>query len=206
MNQTVDPYFDDVGIAWRATVIDAPALAPLWRSRLRRMQILETGGLLLFGCVVMLGCALGGWHLWQGLFGSAGWQRAAMGSATILLVLFGTGVTAWPWLAVPDRGDTETLLGMIERAISKGERNLYHVRLAPWVFAATLLFLAVIAGLVSLGLELPGRRPLAARMGFGVFTVAVVFAGIMIHARHEKRRLARYRHIRDALLNDKGGG
>jgi hypothetical protein len=117
MNTENDPYWDHLGIDWRAVNIDSGILATRLHAELKRESWRQKRGLIIGMLAALCGMAVGVAWLHESAVG-AKW----IGVGTIVGIV--ALLALYPWVrAQPISGDTGTLIGMIDVSIAQARRR-----------------------------------------------------------------------------------
>jgi hypothetical protein len=164
-------YWDDLGVAWCATELDATALSPRLKARLRRQAGLIRTGVFAGAVATAAGLALGAWTIRVGLATDAT-HFLARGAAVLLLsAMLGLGTA---WLAGSARDDTRSLAEMLDLSL---RRARVFGKLTALGFGGTAV--AAVLGLVGYAIRVragdpPALSPLEPLLVLGLFATVLV--------------------------------
>jgi hypothetical protein len=182
-----DGFWDDLGVAWRASIPDSGLFSSRLEARLRRQEAFRKTGAIL--CVVAGAAALGLglWALWIG-WSSHTWNFLTRG-ATLLGVTV-LAVAAASTLRVRGEVDTRSLHEMLQSSITRTERL---VRAAD--LGCVSLAIIAVGGLAGYAIRTRlGRAPLMSPIE-DLLALAVVVIGVLAYRWSQARALVKYRHL-----------
>jgi hypothetical protein len=187
MNTDIDPFWDDLGIAWRAIDLVPESLTPRLRKQLKR----ETWRKRLSAAFGTLGLAVGvAFVAWA--FKSKGAWNKFYGALLFTWITLGAGLSVWG-LRHRREGDMKSLSGMLELSIARAKRTQREARVWP----IAVLFLLPVAGLVVFGPASGARK-----IGLLIF-LAVCAIGFIAWGRWSQRqgreRQARFEYLKREL-------
>lgn len=139
-----DPYWDELGIAWRSTERDLDQLAPRLEARLRRQSFAIAAAFALGFPLLCAGIALGAFTIWRG-WTTETWNFVTRGIAIVIISALLIRALA-AFLPFRTHANSRTLSGMLDIATSRIGRTLFLIRTA---IAASIIAAAFgIAGAV----------------------------------------------------------
>ena len=188
-----DPYWDDLGIAWRAVNSDSALLTARLRAQVKREMWRQRLGFAIGMLAALCGVAFG-----------VAWLNEPTPGAKWIGVSSIVGIAAILALCVWVRaqsfsGDTETLLGMIEVSIAQARRRQRDDK-AGYVGSGILL---LIGGLIAYVCHSHLHFPLVQAMQIMAAAVVVATVGIALgyrDARAYRDREARFEYLKRTLL------
>lgn len=133
MNSGMDPFWDDLGIAWRAIDLEPDSLTPRLRKQLKRETWRRRIGVVFGG----LGIALVAWA-----FKSKGAWNKFYGALLFTWITLGAGLSVWG-LRHRTEGDLESRSAMLELSIARAKRTQREARVSP----VAVLFLLLLQAL-----------------------------------------------------------
>ncbi|MGH8218863.1 MAG: hypothetical protein ACREUT_09915 [Steroidobacteraceae bacterium] len=189
-----DAYWDELGIAWRATNPDLNAITPKLKARLR-WQGVGMLGIAVVGIPLSLaGLILGIYTLWVGVSHHT-WNFVTRGIA-VIAISFVLALASWS-LRAGMRGAPGSLMEMIDLAIVRAERLRHAVRMGYWACAIAAVF-----GLVGYAIRARFYHPAAMSPIWPLIFLGVSCVGLFLYHRHVGKDLARFRYLRRALRGD----
>lgn len=192
MSTENDPYWDHLGIAWRAVNIDPGILATRLHAELKRESSRQKQGLIIGMLAAVCGIAVGVAWLHKSALG-AKW----IGVSTIIGVV--ALVALYPWVrGQPISGDTGTLIGMIDVSIAQARRRQRDDKAG---YAGSVI-LVLVGGLTAYICYSHLRFPFfdVMQMITYVIVMAIVFVVFSYRdARASRERQARFEYLKRTL-------
>ena len=189
-----DAYWDELGIAWRATAPDPGLVASNLEARLRRQRTLARTGAVIGFCGGLLALGLGAWTMWLGL-GAHAWNFVTRGVSIAVVGLL--MLLAARSLGEGGRAAGASLGEMLEQSMRRAQQQAR---------AAGLGCLAVVVlaagGLIGYAIRVRAGRPPAMSPIEALLALAVL-ALVLLWIRQGQARAARTcRHLAQALAYD----
>jgi hypothetical protein len=188
-----DAYWDDLGIAWRASAPDAALAAERLGARLKRQDALARIGAVIGLVAGALGLALGAWTAWAGVGGHA-WNFVTRGisiAAVAVVALLAAGALAG------GRGSQGSLREMLGLSGQRAERQARAAGLG--IIALAIL---TVGGLIGYAIRVqnghpPRMSPLEPILALALLAMALLWI------RSSQARAARTcRRVAEALALD----
>jgi hypothetical protein len=133
-----DPYWDDLGLAWRAMRPELESVTPRLQARLRRQSFAIVTALALGIPLCAAAIALGGVTIWQG-WATGTWNFVTRGVALAsisALLLFALA----SFLPYRRHAAAQALSGMLEMAIARIRRARFMIRASIAACAIAVVF------------------------------------------------------------------
>src|SRR5215471_11768731 len=128
MRNPRDPYWDELGLAWRPVETDTSAVIPILKSRLRRQSLTRMAGLVLGVPVTAAGFLIGVLTVWNG-WTTGTWNFLVRGSG-ILIVSTLAARGLWLLLPFSSIGNDKPPADMLALAVATSQHTLAIIRLA----------------------------------------------------------------------------
>ncbi|HWG77842.1 MAG TPA: hypothetical protein VN660_13775 [Steroidobacteraceae bacterium] len=189
-----DAYWDELGIAWRATNPDLNVITPKLMTRLRWQRIVMLGMMAAGIALSIAGLILGIYTL-VAAFSAHIWNFVTRGLAIIVISLL-FALASWS-VREGLRTHTRSLMEMIDASISRAEGLSRAVQMGYWVCAVAAVF-----GLVGEAIRARLYHPAAMSPIGSLILLAVSCAALFFYHRHVRSDLARFRYLRGALRSD----
>lgn len=191
-----DAFWDDLGVAWRASIPDAGLVSSRLEARFRLQSALLTGGTIV-GSVTSLLCAgLAVWALWVG-WSSPTWNFLTRG--VTLAAVSVLAVMATLALRARDGMRTRSLRETLQASIVGIERLIRAADMACYA-----MVILAFGGTVGYAIRMHLARPPAVPLAEDLLALAV--AGLVLgwYRRSQVHTLRKYRHLSQAF--DGGDG
>lgn len=182
-----DPFWDELGLSWRASIRDAEPVSARLKAYLKLQSALLTAGTLAAAAIGLLSLGLAGWALWVG-WTSQTWNFISRGVTLGAVALLAIMVT----LALHARSAVETrsLRDTLQLAIVRTERLLRATHLACY----SLVILAA-GGVVGYALRVRLGRPPSISPIEDLLAVSLAALGLVWFGWIQARALRRFRHV-----------
>jgi hypothetical protein len=190
-----DGYWDDLGVAWRATNPDPSVIAPRLEARLRRQSALILTALLIGLPLTALGVGLGVFTIWRG-WTTGTWNFVTRGSAIVAISIL-LAVAMWSLLTVRGGHEARALSAMLELLIARARRTLIVIRLGMAACA-----IAAVMGLVGTFLRTHASEPPRMSPVIDIVLLAICALGLFVCGRDIRLRLERLRALQRTLDAD----
>lgn len=189
-----DDYWDELGIAWRATNPDLTVITPRLMARMRWQRI-GMLGMMAVGIPLSIGGLILGIYTLVAGFSFHIWNFVTRGIAVLVISLL-FGLASWS-VRGGLRAYTGSLMEMIDASISRTEGLTRAVRLGYWVCAVAAVF-----GLVGYAIRARLDHPAAMSPIGPLIFLGISCAALLLYHRHVRNDLARFRYLRHALGKD----
>jgi len=123
-----ETYWDELGVAWRATESSLEQAFPLLQTRLRRQSLIIAAGLTLGIPLCIVGIALGAYTLWRG-WTTGPWNFVARGFAIAIISTLLLRALA-SFLPLNARIAAQSLSAMLDIASAQTRRTMFLLRMA----------------------------------------------------------------------------
>ena len=189
-----DSYWDELGVAWRATNADLNAITPKLKTRLR-WQGFGMLAIVVVGIPLSVaGLILGLYTLWIG-WAHHVWFFLTRGVA-IVWMSYLLALASWS-LHTGMRGYTGSLMEMIDGSIMRAEGLSRAVRMGYWGCAISVVF-----GVVGYGIRARFYHPAAMSPVGPLLLLGVSCMALYLYHWHVANDLARFKYLRGALARD----
>ena len=189
---TTDAYWDELGIAWTATVPNLTEFAPNLTIRFRRQIWLFRTGFLASIVLGLTGLILGLWTTWLGITHGL-WNFAIRGPAIVIIGLLALAAAHAFW----SRGamdDGCPVSEMIDLAIIRAKRLLLVVRLSLSACGVAAVF-----GVAGAMMRSHFARPPHLSPVVDVILLALAMTVLALCGRSVKVDLAKFEYLKRAL-------
>lgn len=187
MQPDKETFWDDLGVAWRASIPDPGLVSSRLETRLQRQKILLTTAGIVCVMTGMAACGLGAWTLWIG-WSSHTWNFLTRGAT--LLAVSGLAIAAAVALRGRSDADTRSLRDMLRSSIARTERLIRAADLG----CVALTVLAV-GGFVGYAIRARLGRPPSMSPTEDLMAMAVAALGLVTYRWSQARALTKYRHL-----------
>lgn len=192
MSTENDPYWDHLGIAWRAVSIDSGLLATRLHAELKRESWRQKKGLIIGMLAALCGIAVGVAWLHKSAAGAKWIGVSAIVGILALLALY-------PWIrGQPASGDTGTLIGMIDVSIAQARRRQRDDKAG---YAGSVI-LVLVGGLTTYICYSHLRFPFFDAMLMITYVIAMAIVFVVFgyrDARASRERQARLEYLKRTL-------
>lgn len=182
-----DPFWDELGLSWRASIRDAGLMSSRLEARLKLQSALLTAGILAAAVIGLLSSGLAGWALWVGWTTQA-WnfitRGVTLGAVALLAIMAALALRA------RSGGETLSLRDTLRLSILRTERLLRATGLACYA----LVILAA-GGLVGYALRIRLGHPPSLSPVEDLLALSLAGLGLVWFRWTQARALRRYRHV-----------
>lgn len=194
MARPEDPYWDELGVAWRAIDPDPKSIEARLEVRMRWQASGILGVVILGFALAIAGIALGVYTLWvacaKGIWNFFP-RGAGLIAISVLIALISSSLRAGL------RRDTSSLREVIELAEIRAQRTVRAVRLGYWVCSLAGGF-----GLLGFLVRVHFFRPPAMSPVIQLVFLGVSSIALFLYERRLRDDLARLRHLKRALTQE----
>lgn len=187
-----DAYWDDLGVAWRATDSDLERAAPRLQARVRRQSFVIAAALTLGIPLGAAGLVLGVVTLWHG-WTTGTWNFVTRGFATALISVLLVRALA-SFLPFRAHADTRALSGMLEIACARIRRTLVLLRTA---IVACLI--ATVFGIIGAVIRTHAGSPPRLSPVIDVIVVALIAACLWLYERAVSAEGRKFEYLQRTL-------
>ena len=182
-----DRFWDELGVSWRATILDVGSVSSRLEARVRLQRAIVTAGTVAGAGVSLLGFGLAAWTLYIG-WSNQTWHFLTRG-ATLAVVSF---MTLMATLALRERNGVETrsLREMLQVSIARSERLLRAAELCSY----SVLILAL-GGTLGYALRIGVGRPPAMSPVEDLLALSIAGLALVWYRRGQASALRKYRHL-----------
>lgn len=192
-----EPYWDELGIAWVATVPETQAISPAVKKKLRRQSRLISAGVVLSASLSVVGLILGLATIWIGLTTGA-WNFISRGIAVLAVAALAATATR---ALFPVRGSEEarSLSDMIDLSLLRARRSDLTITLGLYACAVAALF-GLIGAAIRSQLSGPPKMSPIVDLAF----VALVALALGLCRGRVRHTLVKFQYLQRALAADTG--
>jgi hypothetical protein len=192
MTEPPDPYWDELGIAWKAVNPPMDVIVPRLRSRIRRQGLFITISLILGLPLGLSSFVLGVYSVWIA-FTTGAWNFFTRGLA---LLAIGAIITLAMRAAmhVKSSGETTALPEMLDLAMARLDKTLFAIKLGFWSCGV-----AALVGLVGAAIRTRLSRPPALSPLVDLAVLAIIGLGLFEYSSRLRSELAKYKYLRRTL-------
>lgn len=189
-------YWDDLGVAWRATDPDIQQATPHLQARLRRQSFVITAVLALGIPVCSAGIVLGIFTMWRG-WTTETWNFVTRGIAIVLVSALLVRALA-SLLPFRRYRDVRSLSEMLEIAQARTKRTLFLVRTA-----ITGCVIAAVFGIAGTAIRIRAGSPPHLSPIIDLIIIALVISFLWLYARTVYAEDRKFEYLRRTLVANK---
>jgi hypothetical protein len=186
-----DSFWDELGIAWRASVSNPDLVQRNVERRLHIQRALLAAGTIVAAGVAAASLGLAAWSIWAGWTHSVAHFLTRGATLAVVSVLATVATFALRSRNEPAHG---SLREMTLAAAARTERLIRAADLG-----CLALVVLVVGGLLGYGLRLHSGRPPALPASSAVLALLVAGLVLVMYRRDQKRALAKFRHLTDVF-------